>query len=156
MKRIGLWIGYVLFWLAWPAYQVYYRRSSRTRVLLTCGSDMLVLQGWINDGTFILPGGGMHTGEDPVTGAVRETLEETGLRILPEALVYLGEATYRRAGLQFTYHMFTASADAALALKRQRHEVADIRWVPIAAPGVRLSQDTQQTLQAARDHHLLQ
>jgi 8-oxo-dGTP diphosphatase len=158
MKHIGLIIGRVVFWLAWPAFQIYYRRGyGRTRVLLQSGGDMLVLKGWINDGMFIVPGGGLHKGEDPLVGAVRETFEETGLRIAPETMHYLGQATYRKAGLRFTYHMFVAPADAAVALKRQRHEVADIRWIPIANPdGLRLSQEISAVLEAARQQHLLQ
>lgn len=155
---MGLFIGRILFWLAWPAFWFYYRRPyGRTRVLLVADGNMLVLKGWINDGLFILPGGGLHKGEEPVAGAARETWEETGLRILPEMLQYLGQEVYRKAGLHFTYHMFYAPVDAAVQLKRQRHEVADIRWIPIPNPtGVHLSQEVERALEAARGQHLLQ
>jgi 8-oxo-dGTP pyrophosphatase MutT (NUDIX family) len=158
VKHIGLFIGRILFWLGWPAYWLYYWRGyGRTRVLLVSGKDILVLKGWINDGLFILPGGGLHKNEDPLAGAVRETFEETGLRLLPETMQYLGRATYRKAGLEFVYHMFLAPADATTQLKRQRHEVADIRWIPVANPeGLGLSQEIVRAVAAAQAQHLLQ
>ncbi|WP_248122316.1 NUDIX hydrolase [Micrococcus lacusdianchii] len=41
-------------------------------------------------GMFLFPGGKHHAGEQPVDTAVRETAEETGLRIRPDELVHLG------------------------------------------------------------------
>jgi len=157
MKRVALWIGCVVFWLAWPAYQVYFRRSERTRVLLVAGSKVLIMKGWINDGSWNLPGGGLHKNEGPLDGAVREVGEETGLILDPTGLHYMGTAEFRRAGLRFTYHMYCGTADDSIALKLQRHEIAELHWVEIAAlDTMPLSQEVRHTLEAARFKRLLQ
>lgn len=41
-------------------------------------------------GMFLFPGGKHHPGEEPLDTAVRETAEETGLRIRPDELIHLG------------------------------------------------------------------
>jgi 8-oxo-dGTP pyrophosphatase MutT (NUDIX family) len=157
VKRAVLWIGCVVFWLAWPAYQVYFRRSARTRVLLVADGQLLAVKGWINDGTWNLPGGGLHRAEAPLDGAIREVGEETGLILQSQALTPIGTAVYRKAGLHFTYHMFYGPADASIALKLQRHEIAELRWVPLAdSHQLPLSQEVTACLQAARSARLLQ
>ncbi|MET0779645.1 MAG: NUDIX hydrolase [Candidatus Saccharimonadales bacterium] len=157
MKQLALAIGRVVSWLAWPAYQVYFRRGARTRVLLVSGDEILVLKGWINDGTYILPGGGLHTGEDPLIGALRETHEETGLQLQSGDLTPLGTDVYRKAGLHFTYYMFFAVADKNDPLTRQWYEVADIRWVPLGdLAAYNPSQEVLSCLRSARQQHLLQ
>jgi 8-oxo-dGTP pyrophosphatase MutT (NUDIX family) len=42
-----------------------------------------------------LPKGGSHAGETPLEAALRETREETGLRLDPDALLDLGRFSYR-------------------------------------------------------------
>jgi len=41
-----------------------------------------------------LPKGGIHAGETPIDAALRETHEETGLRLAPKALLDLGRHAY--------------------------------------------------------------
>jgi 8-oxo-dGTP pyrophosphatase MutT (NUDIX family) len=50
-----------------------------------------------------LPKGGIHAGETPIEAALRETQEETGLRLCPDTLLDLGRHAYTaRKGL----HLF--------------------------------------------------
>jgi ADP-ribose pyrophosphatase YjhB (NUDIX family) len=55
-----------------------------------------------------MPGGHLNEGEDPKKGAVRELLEETGLK--PTKLVYLGEKTINDGRL--VVYSFRADVDA--------------------------------------------
>ncbi len=133
MKALGLLVGQVLYWLAWPAYRVYYWRGhGRTRVLLYAGDEIVAVKGWLNDGRWILPGGGLHQGEDPAAGALREVQEETGLSLQSADLRPLGQAEYRRAGLHFTYYAFAARIPRDTSFTLQRHEIAAIRWLHTA------------------------
>ncbi len=90
-----------------------------SRVLLLDGADrVLLLQGWDPADPavghwWITPGGGLEDGEDPVTGALREVYEETGLRLDPDQL----------AGPVYE-HSVEFSFDGRLCRQRQGYYVA--------------------------------
>ncbi len=149
-------LGRITYWLAWPAYQVYYRLNERTRLLLVCQDEVLVARQWISDGTWSLPGGGLHKHEKPLDGVLREAKEETGLELRPQDLRYSGKGEYRKAGLHFTYHIFIARVQKPAELKRQRHEVAELRWLPMSdLTPHNASPDALYCLQLARERGLL-
>ncbi|MBI1857139.1 NUDIX hydrolase [Candidatus Saccharibacteria bacterium] len=55
--------------------------------------QILVTKNWMGNGKWSLPGGGLHHGEEPAIGAVREVLEETGIKLKPASLKLLGQET---------------------------------------------------------------
>jgi 8-oxo-dGTP pyrophosphatase MutT (NUDIX family) len=131
MSAVWRWIGRATYWLAWPALFVYLRRGARTRVLITSENHVLLVQGWMSDGRWGLPGGGLHRGEDPLVGAVRETAEETGVSLRPARLRPLGAQWCSRSRLRFYCHFFAAQLDTRMPPRKQRGEIADARWVPL-------------------------
>jgi ADP-ribose pyrophosphatase YjhB (NUDIX family) len=124
-------LGGCLYWLAWPAYKIYFRLSERTRVVLMYNGQVLVMQQWIGSGRWSLPGGGLHRGEHPVDGALRELHEETGIRLVAAQLDYLGVQQYRQHGQHFTFHVFACALETPLPLRRQWYEVAALQWLPV-------------------------
>ncbi len=68
-----------------------------------------------------LPGGGREDGEDPVTCALRETFEETGLRLDPASLCH------RR---QYGEHWFFVARISAVPGLRLGSEGQALRWFP--------------------------
>src|SRR4051812_17481145 len=74
-------LGTIAFWLSWPALWIYLRGSQRTRVLIVCDEEILLVRGWLSTGQWSLPGGGLHKNEDPVAGAQREVAEEVGISL---------------------------------------------------------------------------
>lgn len=123
-------LGHAVYWLAWPALFVYLRWGARTRVLITSENHVLLVQGWISDGRWGLPGGGLHRDEDPLDGAMRETAEETGLSLQAVQLRPLGAQWCVRSGLRFYCHFFVAQLEERPPVRKQRGEITDIRWVP--------------------------
>lgn len=124
-------VGTVLFWLGWPFWWIYFRLTERTRVAIIMGDEILVLRGWLSDGKWGLPGGGLRRGEDPRAGACREVTEETGLQVQPADLRPLGKQTHHEKGLTFTHHLFVVHVEKPVTLKRQRHEIAALQWLKL-------------------------
>jgi 8-oxo-dGTP pyrophosphatase MutT (NUDIX family) len=128
MYKIARIFGRIAFWLGRPFFMVYFRIGKRTRVLLVRGENVLVVSGWLSDGRWNLPGGGLHRGEDPAFGAARELKEELGVDLQPEALVSLGEQRYSSHGYSYSYTQFVATISGEVPLKLQRLEIARAEW----------------------------
>jgi ADP-ribose pyrophosphatase YjhB (NUDIX family) len=76
------------------------------------------------------PGGGIRPGEDFVAGAVREALEETGLRVELRRYLVDSAAVFRNRGRELAWrtHLFLAdTADEHLA-PGDPDEIAGARW----------------------------
>lgn len=151
MQKLLQFLGTVVFFCAWPAFWVYYKVGrGRTRVVLIHDDKVLVMKQWIGPGSWQLPGGGLHKGELLADGAVREVLEETGLRLDPRQLNHVGRGTYRQYGLSFDYHVFVARVDSD-AVRPQRIEIAEIKWIrPGELRPTNATPDTLRALQMAQ------
>jgi ADP-ribose pyrophosphatase YjhB (NUDIX family) len=76
------------------------------------------------------PGGGVKPGEDVTEAAVREALEETGLRVQLERYLVETQAVFRNAGreLPWTTHVVLARTDDVTLAPNDPDEIADARW----------------------------
>ena len=129
MKRAAKKLGLAVYWLALPFWLIYFRLSERTRVLLVCGDKVLVITPWLGDSRWSMPGGGLHKGEDPAHGAVRELREEVGIQLAPEQLKLTGFEVHHRHGYKYPYYQFVAQLPNEQSIKRQRHEIAEAVWI---------------------------
>lgn len=90
------------------------------------------------EGTWVLPKGNIDPGESPAETAVREVLEETGVR--GRIVEKLGDVKYtytRRGGVRVfkivSFYLLTAGRGRIGEIdESMRVEVADARWVPLA------------------------
>jgi 8-oxo-dGTP pyrophosphatase MutT (NUDIX family) len=103
--------------------------SERTRVLIVCGGEILLVLPTLGMSKWSLPGGGIKAGEDPAEAACREVYEELGLRLTADSLQLLAiEPAQEDSGLGYTCHYYAAvlaeRPDLYLAL-----EVVDARWI---------------------------
>ncbi len=129
MKRLWRRLGIIAFWLLWPALVVYMNRSERARILVVCGDDVLVLKSWLGTGEWGIPGGGLHKGELPIDGALREVREETGLKLEKLQLYELSSAPYASRGFRYPCHYFVAVLNHKPAIKTQRLEITEQAWI---------------------------
>jgi 8-oxo-dGTP diphosphatase len=139
--------GRVLFWLSWPLLWLYLPLRPRTRLLLVCDGEFLTVQGWLSDGRWALPGGGLRFGETPLDGVRRETEEETGI-ILPASEVkflYRGMAANR--GPRFRCHCFYAELPQKPAVRPGRAEINAISWQSLSGTLPPLTADAATALQ---------
>ena len=139
-----------VFWLSWPVLFLYLRWSERTRVLVVASDEnILLVNGFLGDGRWGLPGGGLHKGESRVAGARRELREETGLDLTPQQLTPLASTVFRERGLRFICHYFLVELPEIQPIRRRFPEVMAVQWIPYRTidPGT-VGQDVTQALQA--------
>lgn len=80
-------------------------------------------------GQISFPGGGLKAGEDPVTGALRETREEIGLA--PEAVEIFGTMPQYHTGTGFSVTPVIGFVEDGVHFKADPGEVAEIFEVPL-------------------------
>lgn len=146
MKKVGQVIGRLVFWVTWPGLWLLVRWSRRTRLLLVCGDEFLAVRGWLGNGEWGLPGGGLHRGEEPIRGLLREVQEETGLTLALSHIKPAFQARYQAHGLRFNYQAFVAEMSIKPALRPRSWEITEIIWQPLHKPTVRLTEDTKAIL----------
>lgn len=123
-------IGKVMYYSLWPAIWVYLRSMPpRTRVVIAYNGKILLLKDWLGDGSWSLPGGGLHRGEESKRGAIREVYEETGLKIKLSDLEPRGTIYAKSAGVSVTLHCFSVSLKQSPHITLQRHEISDCIWI---------------------------
>lgn len=134
MRRLVFIVGRLAWWGGWPLMWLFLRNSERTRAVLTNEQgEILVVRGWVSSSSrWSLPGGGLHRGEKPLQGVLRETYEEVGVALEPEKLQSLGIISSTSKGLRLRLHVFTSQVTGSPELTLQRHEIAIARWLPLS------------------------
>jgi len=82
------------------------------------------------EGVWRPPGGGIHPGEDFVGGAVREALEETGLRVEVRRYLVETRVVFRNAGRELPWrtHVLLAETDDEQLTPGDPDEIEAARW----------------------------
>ena len=124
--RLGVWCYYVI----WPLLCIYQPLTHRTRVVVRCGSDILLLRGWLSNGLWQLPGGGVHFGERAADGAVRELHEETGIAVSAPYMQQIAQGRLT-AWPSYAYTLFVVDLPGKPEIRMQRGEVIDSVWMPL-------------------------
>jgi 8-oxo-dGTP pyrophosphatase MutT (NUDIX family) len=122
-------LGRTGFWLLWPGLWLYLRFSYRTRVLLICGDEFLVLRSWFGTADWGLPGGGAHKQEAAVVAAQRELFEETGIKVVVTELTDRGEFMAHSHGFRYKYRLFVHEVASKPELRLQAEEIKDATWL---------------------------
>jgi 8-oxo-dGTP pyrophosphatase MutT (NUDIX family) len=116
----------------WPGLYVYLPHTKRTRILVNSNELVLVTKGWLSNGKWSLPGGGLHKGEPSPVGALRELREETGVALDANALRFVGAYQGKRSGLslRFPYDLYRVSLSSSVELHAQPIEILAAAWIP--------------------------
>lgn len=131
MKRIWVLIGRVAFWVLWPASWLALKFSTRTKVLIVSGGEVLLVKNWLGDGRWCLPGGGLRPKEHPARGATREVREEVGLHLETEQLKLLNKGKATKSGLTYKYIAYVYKPSHKPATKAWHLEIVDLAWLPL-------------------------
>ena len=127
--KIFNWLGRVSYYVLWPGISIYLLGNQRSRIVVFCGQDILVVKGWLSNGRWSLPGGGLHASEPTTTGALRELKEETDLQLKTSDINELTSEDFRLRGIKVKLHFFSAAVDSKLPVKKQPREITDIAWI---------------------------
>jgi 8-oxo-dGTP pyrophosphatase MutT (NUDIX family) len=121
--------GRASYYLLWPGISLYLLGNQRSRIVVFSREDVLVVKGWLSNGKWSLPGGGLHASEPMVTGALRELYEETGLLLKTSDIKELISENFRLRGVKVKLHFFSAAVNSNLPVKKQPREITDIAWI---------------------------
>lgn len=136
MKDLYAPLGRAAHMFATPFLRVYFVGRNRVRVVvLNERQEILLVRSWFGHQRWSLPGGGIRRREPPIEAAIRETFEETGVRIAPDHIKPLGQFKNGDSNAPFTVDCYTAhvSSQPAYIAARQRLEMLDVSWFPLAA-----------------------
>lgn len=147
MNKLSSMLGKAVFWLAWPGLWLILRWSHRTRLLLICGNEFLVLKGRLSMGKWGLPGGGLHRDETAVNGLIREVREETGIKVSASQILHAFDGVSNEHGLRFYYHAFVMQLAVKPVVKLQVLEITAAAWQPLKNPALPLSEDAETVRQ---------
>lgn len=138
MRRLAHLLGNLAWWCGFPVLWLTLNRSERTRLVLTDGEGkVLVVRGWFAPNSkWNLPGGGLHRGEDPLAGLLRETYEEVGIVLDPKTVRKLGIGDITSNGFRLHLHFFAATLPGSSDTRLQWYEIADASWVDLAGLSV--------------------
>lgn len=133
MTKLLNFIGTAAFYLTIPALYFYIKKDERSRLIVVHDDKVLVLQAWYGPNKWMLPGGGIHKGEEVTVAATRELFEETGIVARPEDLQFVRRAPVGDSyGLKHVQNVYVLALDNRPELRIPNKEIrcADWRYVP--------------------------
>jgi len=124
-------IGKATYYLGYPLLLIYLRIGKRTRLIVRCNDEILLLKGWVGNNDWSLPGGGRHRNEEPTKGVIRETLEETNIKLVEKDVTLLGEFEIKHGLVKIGYFLFETELASKPKITLQKNEIKEMQWVPI-------------------------
>lgn len=124
------------FAILWPGLFLYFVGSSRSRVLIVCGDEVLLVrdgtQFFYDELSWTLPGGGIHRGEEPSVAAVRELHEELNLSCEPDSLQAVWTRRVANLGISYHAHFFILQLPTKPIIKLQTRELTEAKWFKLS------------------------
>ncbi len=137
LRRAGYRTAYALLRLYW----VLRRPDTRgVKCVLTHEDSVLLVQHTYGPRGWDLPGGSMHSAEQPLAAARREIHEELGLKL--EDWRSVGAITFRADGRRDTLHCFAAQVTSR-EIDPDPGELAHTRWFPLNELPARLNRNVR-------------
>ncbi len=122
----------VKFYVLWPGLFVYFWHSHRTRVIVRCRGELLLIRDSTryiyDDSSWTLPGGGVKRGEEEAVAAARELHEELGIVVEPDSLVELGQREISSLGLRYYANYYLMDIIRKPQLIIDSREVSGADW----------------------------
>ncbi|HLC91774.1 MAG TPA: NUDIX domain-containing protein [Candidatus Saccharimonadales bacterium] len=119
---------------------------------MTSNDKILLVRDWLGDGSWSLPGGGLHRGEVANIGALRELKEETGLQVDPLQLILLDKMVLRGQGFRILVSCFCLNLSDDLFVQPSGREILDVGWFSVdkTLTKLNISSSTRQLIEKWR------
>ncbi len=118
--------------LLWPFMRLYVHKSRRTRVLLICNNQVLLVRHRLDRPEWKVPGGGIKKGESAKDGVCRELKEELGLEVNVKDLIHLFDQAVTQQPFTYTAVCFAVELPSQ-EFRRHWLELARAEWFSIDA-----------------------
>jgi 8-oxo-dGTP diphosphatase len=102
---------------------------------VTSAGKLLLVRG--RRGLWSTPGGHLEFGESPAEAAVRETWEETGIRVCKVEFIALTNDVLAEAGRHYITIWMRGEAEETRIAINDSSEIAEAGWYPLSLPGPR-------------------
>lgn len=111
-----------IFYITWPASWLRIWGSSRARIVIRYGDDVLFVLPRIGVGKWQLPGGGIRRGESAQVAAIREVREELRLELNIDALKLVGRQEIVEDAIPYNATLLHYDYQQRPTVKLQRFE----------------------------------
>lgn len=115
------------YYLMWPVFRLHLHNTTRARVLIVCGDEVLLVRPRFDKPVWKMPGGGLKPNEQPSAAAVREIWEELGLEIQEDKITHLFNKAIRHDGYAYT-SVFMAVEVPDKNFAKHWLELKDAKW----------------------------
>jgi len=106
--------------------------STRTRAVIICQEEVLLIRGWLGSQRWSLPGGGLKKGEKPERGMTRELHEELGVVISQDQLKHLKISKQEQNEASYTAMIFSLQLPQKPVLKIRKTEIIETKWFQVS------------------------
>lgn len=125
-------LGRILFWVTWPLIWVYSPMRLRSRMLVVCRGDYLVVKANFGSGCWQLPGGGTRRAESTKHAAGREVFEELGVSLAGHPIKTITSSrVFKETGLPKRYALYMVELTDRPNVKIKKSEISDYAWLEI-------------------------
>lgn len=104
-------------------------------IVINNGKVLLVKSKYQNEEFYLFPGGGLEFGETIEEGAIRETLEETGLKVNIKNLFHINEYIYRsdwnKRSVSFFFIAESIEGNKLNPQTNDQGKITEVVWIPL-------------------------
>jgi 8-oxo-dGTP pyrophosphatase MutT (NUDIX family) len=129
MNNIYSAFGRIAFYVMLPLIRFQIHSTKRSYVVIMCDEELLFVKGWLSRQKLALPGGGKHKNETSIDAAIRETHEETKIKLDKKGLNFVSEGVWNTDRLGFNYEIFVCRINAKPSVLIRKGEIIEYAWI---------------------------
>lgn len=144
-------LGKFVYFFGHPIFRKLIKNTTRAYVIVLVNDQMLVTKNWLGfQKKWRLPGGGVHTGEQPIIAAQRELKEEVGIVTNEQNLELLRIKPFV-SSLNYTYYLYVLRLPKKPTLVVDNREILSAEFISVSKLSkMQVSEEVINFLQLAK------